>query len=215
MIKEFTYPLPDELYVEGISGNNVQTFTYNGPEELYVQINEVGNVRRINLDSDSNLEESYKKVVDPNIHPEIAHFLLEILGEVEWEYQYEEEIMENGDVYQNILNPKLSDAYSLRYDYENDEWILSQIVKLYDSPSTIIAKEREELIEGYLQNHTFTEEITKEINDYLLILNNYIENNPPIKFWKYINQIKPDDLPEIPEILANEFFNLSPAAGDI
>lgn len=215
MIKEFTYPLPDELYVEGISGNNVQTFTYNGPEELYIQLNSEGNVRRINLDSDFNLEESYKKVVDPNIHPETAHFLLEMLGEVEWEYQYEEEIMENGDVYQNILNPKLSDAYSLRYDYENDDWVLSQIVKLEDSPSTIIAKKRKELIEGYLQNYTFTEEITKEINDYLLILNNYIENNPPIKFWKYINLIPPDILPEIPVALENEFSNLPPAAGDI
>ena len=46
----FTYPLPEENYVSGISTTRKGTYNYEGPDELIFEINDAGNI--VDIDPD-------------------------------------------------------------------------------------------------------------------------------------------------------------------
>lgn len=208
MIKEFTYPLPDELFVEGVSGNNVGTFVYDGPDEFIVEISTIGRVKKLNIDPNSNLEERYKKTINATTDTALAHIILSSYGmlnnQQEYEYEYEDEIMDNGDVYKKPLNPQLADAYDAVFNFQTDEWEIVQIVIDQINPSTSEALRRKEYVQGYSEKYSFGSEIDLAIDEYLEALNNFIENNPPLKVWKYIN-INFNSVPKIPVAIVAEF----------
>lgn len=197
MIVTFSYPLPDELYVEGISGDVVGTYTYDGPEFFDVQIDEFGDVVNIDIEHDPELGPNFRKTIDASNQIEAAYILSNyFIEDYQWKYEFEDEIMENGDIYKKILNPDLKDAYELKYNFENDDWDLIQIVKEQSNPSAIEAKRRKEYIERYSEKYTFGAEVDTMIEEYISELDTYIENNPPLKSWKYTHH----DLKKVPKI---------------
>lgn len=205
MIKEFTYPLPDELYVEGVSGKIVGTYTYSGPEKFDVHISDLGYVRDIDVQCDPELGPDYRKTIDANTHPEIAYFFAHYFDENwNYEYRYEDEIMENGDVYQKPLNPNLTDAYEIKYNFDSDDWEILQIIKEQSNPSTIEAERRKEYVESFSSKYSFGAEVDAIIEQYLLKLETFIENNQPLKSWKYVN-FEYKSVPKIPHTIAIEF----------
>jgi hypothetical protein len=209
MIKTFTYPLPDELYVEGVSGKVVGAYTYDGPEKFDVEIDPTtGNVVDIDIERDPETGVDFRITIDSNTNTEVAYMLLHyFVDNYVYEYEFEDEIMENGDVYKKIINPDLKDAYELKYDFETKEWKLMQIIRKQDNPSSLEAKRRKEYIEFYANKYSFGSEVDTLIEEYLLELDNFIEKNPPIKIWKYTN-FDFKFVPKIPSLVAIEISKL-------
>lgn len=208
MIKKFTYPLPDELYVEGVSGKIKGTFTYDGPEKFDVHINHFGFVENIDVNSDPEIGPDFKKTIDASKKPEVAYILSHyFVDNYVYEYEYEDEIMENGDIYKKPLNPNLMDAYQLQYNFEKNDWELNQIIKEQYNPTSIEAQRRKEYIENYSKKYSFGSEIDSIIDNYILELNNFINDNPPLKTWKYTN-FNFNSIPKIPSEIAIEIAKL-------
>jgi hypothetical protein len=210
MIATFTYPLPDELYIEGVSGIIVGTYTYDGPEKFDVQIDPItGDILDIDIQNDPKEGPDFRKTINASKNIEAAYLLSHyFVDDYVWEYEFEDEIMENGDVYKKLTNPNLSDVYQLRYDFETNDWKLDQILKQQDNPSTSEAKIRKEYIEKYSSKYSFGEEVDSLIENYIEQLDTFIENNPPLKTWKYIN-FDFKSVPKIPAKISIEISKLS------
>jgi hypothetical protein len=206
MIATFKYSLPDELYVEGVSGKLQKTFTYDGPETFDVQIDQSGNIVDIDIQNDPELGPDYRKTINAAEQPVVAYMFAHYFDENYTVPLSEtvDEVMENGDVYKKPVNPDLKDAYELFYNFEEEKWELKQILKELFDPAVPIVKERKEYVLKYFETFDFTEEIQSKIKEYLQILQNIIDNPEPLKTWKYINFPK-RDIPKIPLEIAAEF----------
>jgi hypothetical protein len=209
MIVTFTYPLPDELYVEGVSGSIVETYTYDGPETFDVHIEPItGNVLDIDVQNDPENGPEFRKTIDASKNIEAAYMLSHyFIDNYIWEYEYEDEIMDNGDVYKRLTNPNLTDAYQLRYDFDTNDWKLIQILKQQDNPAALEAKARKEYIEKYALKYSFGAEIDNLMEEYISELNSFIEENPSLKTWKYIN-FDFKSVPKIPALISIEISKL-------
>lgn len=211
MIVTFSYALPDELYVEGVSGEVEGTYTYDGPDQIDVDIDQFGNVVGVGYNSPPE-PGKMRKTVDPSVHPEVAYIFSDIyIDDFDWQYEYEEELMENGDIYQKVLNPNLKDVYYAKFNASENDWELVQIVKDQTNPQLAKAEKNREYVKRYSDEYSFSDEIETIIADYLETIENYIETLPPIKLWKYTNidsilALYP--VPKIPSTLVLEFSKL-------
>jgi hypothetical protein len=124
-----------------------------------------------------------------------------------YEYEYEDEIMENGDVYKKPLNPDLKDAYELKFDFDKNDWTLTENIITQENPASNEAKARKNYIEKYSQKYSFGSEIDIVIENYISELDTFIENNPPLKLWKYIN-FNINSVPKLPTVIAIEIAKL-------
>lgn len=208
MIVTFSYPLPDELYVEGVSGEVTGTYTYDGPESFDVEINTFGEIVDIDIQRDPEFGSEFRKTINATTHTAVAYHLSHYFVEdYNWEYQFEDETLDNGDVYKKPLNPDLRDAYSIKYNKEKDEFELVQIIKEQDNPSTLEAKRRKEYIQKYAEKYSFGEAVDLAIETYIQELNEFIADNPPLKTWKYTN-FNLGSVPKIPAIISIEIAKL-------
>ena len=205
MISTFSYPLPDELYVEGVSGNITGTFTYDGPETFDVQIDGSGDVLDIDIQNEPELGPDFRKTIDATKQPEVAYMFAHYFDEnyIAPVSETVDEVMENGDVYKKPLNPDLKDVYEVRFNTEDNDWELVQIVKQQDNPSALEAQRRKENIQKYADKYSFGTEVDAAIETYITALNTFIANNPPLKTWKYIN-FNLNSVPKIPASIAIE-----------
>lgn len=204
MIVTFSYPLPDELFVEGVSGNVVGNYTYDGPEKFDVEVDVSGKIIDIDIQSDPELGLDFRIQIDASKNTEVAYLLQHyFVDDYSYEYEVEDEIMDNGDVYKKPLNPNLKDAYEAKYNFDTNEWELVQIVKNQDNPASLEAKRRKEYIESYSSKYSFGPEVDLQIENYLEELDNFILENPPLKTWKYTN-FDFNSVPKIPYSIAVE-----------
>ena len=205
MIKEFTYPLPDELYIEGVSGKIKGSFTYDGPDSITVFLEESGEVRYIEPRITDDMDPNLIKQIDPEKDSAAAYLLNHyFLDDISRQYEFEDIEMENGDIYKNPINPDLTDAYELVYNFDKEEWELKQILRILVDPAVPIAKERKEYVLKYYEKYDFGEDINTKITEYLSKLDNIIDNPQLLMPWKYIN-IPKRDVPKIPLDIAAEF----------
>ena len=205
MISTFSYPLPDELYVEGVSGNITGTFTYDGPETFDVQIDGSGDVLDIDIQNEPELGPDFRKTIDATKQPEVAYMFAHYFDEnyIAPVSETVDEVMENGDVYKKPLNPDLTTAYQVKYNTQENDFELVQIVKQQDNPSALEAQRRKENIQKYADKYSFGTEVDDAIETYITALNTFIANNPPLKTWKYIN-FNLNSVPKIPASIAIE-----------
>lgn len=215
MISTFSYPLPEELYVEGVSGNITGTFTYDGPETFDVQIDGFGDVLDIDIQNEPELGPDFRKTIDATKQPEVAYMFAHYFDEnyIAPVSETVDEVMENGDVYKKPLNPDLTTAYQVKYNTQDNDWELLQIVKQQDNPAALEAQRRKEYIQKYADKYSFGTEVDTLIEDYLDKLDTFITNNPPLKTWKYIN-FNLNSVPKIPAQVSIEISKL-PSEGVI
>jgi len=205
MIVTFSYPLPDELYVEGVSGKVLGTYTYDGPETFDVQINFMGEIEDIDIVADPENGPDFRKTINAAKNPEVAYLMQHyFIDNYVYTYEVEDEILENGEIYKKILNPDLKDAYYAKFNFDRDEWELVLIVKEQINPSTMEAKARKKYIENYSSKYSFGPELDAQIENYLKELDEFISNNPLIKTWKYVN-FNLNEVPKIPYNISIEF----------
>jgi hypothetical protein len=210
MIKEFTYQIPDDLYVEGITGNKTVTYTYDGPEKFSVLVNSDGIVYEVDPNPDELTSKSLEELVeiDANKTPEVAYFFGHfLLKTFEHEYEFNEEVMDNGDIYRFPKNPILWDVYYVLYNRDSSEWEFKQVLKDKVKPGENTIRVRLNIINRYLETYEFLPEVEGEILKYVNTLNEYISNCTAICEWKYTNLPKPN-IPKIPALVASEFNKL-------
>jgi hypothetical protein len=209
MISTFSYPLPDELYVEGVSGNITGTFTYDGPETFDVQIDGSGDVLDIDIQNEPELGPDFRKTIDATKQPEVAYMFAHYFDEnyIAPVSETVDEVMENSDVYKKPLNPDLTTAYQVKYNTQENDFELVQIVKQQENPATLEAKRRKEYIQKYADKYSFGTEVDDAIETYIASLDTFITNNPPLKTWKYIN-FNLNSVPKIPAVISIEISKL-------
>jgi hypothetical protein len=145
------------------------------------------------------------KQIDPEKDSAAAYLLNHyFLDDISRQYEFEDIEMENGDIYKNPINPDLTDAYELVYNFDKEEWELKQILRKLVDPAGPIAKERKEYVLKYYEKYDFGEDINTKITEYLSKLDNIIDNPQLLMPWKYIN-IPKRDVPKIPLDIAAEF----------
>jgi hypothetical protein len=210
MIKEFTYPVPDDAFVEGVSGKRKVSYTYEGPEKFLVLVNSDGLVYKV----DPNVEELTEKEneelveIDANKNPEVAFFFGHTLLDVfEYTYDFDEEVLDNGDIYKFTKNPLLWDVYYVIYNRTTSSWEFKQVLKPTYVPGEEIVKVRLKLIKYYLETYSFSPEIESQLLEYSEQLNDYILNTPGIFEWKY-NNLPKANIPKIPAAIAAEINKL-------
>ena len=196
MIKEFSYPLPDELYIDSFDLGKKFFSQYNGPEKISILVDKLTNeVSGINPEM-YNAESYDLFEIYSNKNPELSYFIM--VSNDSWEYEYEEEIMENGDIYKKIVNPSLRDAYTLEYDREEKEFKLKLIIKTSESnvlvSSLIYFKNKlnyilshEEGKKGKNEPLLVSEELTEFIKNFIELIDQTINENLLFPSWKYSN----------------------------
>jgi hypothetical protein len=195
--KDFTIPVPDELYLAPISGNKTLTATYNGIRYLDLIID-----KQLDIVIDHiKLDDSLKLApINPNIeiiridldqYPEIGYFLF--VPKDSSSYIFEDETLSDGTVFNKIVNPQLHDYfYQIKYNRQNASWKLEPIVKDTKTPGLQKAISLITQIDGLFALDTapdsirrLTELESQYLNAYKTELETYIEQEQTKIVWKY------------------------------
>ena len=209
--QSFTYALPVENYVAGISTTKTGTYTYIGPDEFDVEIDGQGWI--INFDQTEYPEPGRKKTVNANSEDQlvVAYLARNHFDEegFTWTDNYVQETQSNGDVYNRLDNPDLDDIYHKpRWDNATGKWVIEQILKDQENMGQAEAKRRKSYVETYYSQYDFGTEVNAKIDSYLVGITSYINANPPYKSWKYTTQPIPPDIPKIHADIMKAFKNL-------
>jgi hypothetical protein len=196
MKKNFSYLMPDELYIDSFNEEKKISLTYNGPEYITVLIDKLtGIVSGINPETyDENVYDLIE--VSAKNSPEICYFLMN--SSDLHKYEYEDELMENGDIYKKIKNPTLRDAYYSSYDSESNSIKLNLIVKTHlDNVLTLELRSIQNRLKFILSNEEGKnekgedQEVASDLLDEILEIveniDNCIEKNFHFMEWKYSN----------------------------
>lgn len=197
MIKNFSYPLPDEIYINSFTENKKISLRYDGPEKINVLVDK--NINNIcGIDPETYDHDIYNLIeVDANEYPEICYFLLNSPNN-NGNIVYEDEIMENGDIYKKNINPTIHDVYEIVYDKEtntfkldlivkesNDNFLTSSLDQIKNRLNFIILNE-----EGKREKQeelSISEPLLVEISEVILNIDNFLKENNSFMSWKYTN----------------------------
>ena len=208
----FTYALPTELYVAGISTVGIGTYTYVGPDTFTVEIDGQGRIIMVNP-TDPDLSPERKKTINANSASElpVAYLAVNHAYEDDWNNNdvYVDETQSNGDVYQVLTNPDMDDAYDVpRWDNATGTWKIDQLLKQQRNDAYDEAKTRKSYVETYQSQFDFGTDINDKIDAYLVGITSYMNANPPYKTWKYITKPTPPAIPKMPAEIMTAFKNL-------
>jgi len=213
----FTYLLPTELYVAGISTNVTGSYTYSGPEDFDVWVNNsTGDVEKINTKTAAPSGSSVKTVnaKDSSQLP-MAYALSHALSDsYSYSYTYSDETQSNGDVYKKMDNPDLRDAYSVYWDFANSKWAFKQILKKLENDSADIAIQRRDWVKSWGDKYDFGEPVNTKIDHYVAGIGTYLAANPYHKKWKFVTLPAPTGtIPKIPSDIQIEISKLQNSTG--
>lgn len=196
MKKSFSYPLPDELYVDSFDLGKKFSAEYDGPEKLKVLVNK--QTREISGVDPESYDSVYFELieVDSEKTPEVSYYILN--SSFGHTYEYEEEVLINGDIYQNPINITIWDAYDLYYDFEKSEFVFELIVKtspvnylirllgtIKGKLNFILSNEEGKLEKS--QDLSVSEETLKLISEFIKKIDICIDENVMFMEWKYTN----------------------------
>lgn len=195
MNKHFTVNIPDELYSSEYTLNKTLGLDYTGPETLHVLVNTGGVSFSLVPEATDN-----SVALDASIHTDIAYLLFNV--PITTEYEHTEEVLDNGEIYNNIINPNLHDYYTVKYTNAS-EWTLVPIVREQRTPGLIRAQGLSATAQNILDRTSLTdnpleleEGVSEELTQYLGILAQYIEAETPKKSWKYETYTSAPSVPE-------------------
>ena len=210
MQKQFTYPVPDELYIDSFTTNTHATWTYNGPEKLYLHVEEFGPVINISTVPFDNVVYDASKikeiVLDANTFPEVAMYLTNLTDDT-YTRMFRTVTNDDGSTHEEISNPRINDYYTLSYhDGIENPWKFFVITKDMTSPGEDIARLDLEYVKKYADKYVFETEDQKAIDDFIKSLKDYIAVMAPRKPWRF--ESYKETRPKMPIKLINLFNSL-------
>ncbi len=207
--KEFTYALPDELWVEGVSGSVTGTWTYEGPDTIKLYANTIDGTITV-IDPGHPLPNGDVEVtIDANANPEFAEMVgHQFQEEVVFTPTYENVTMDNGDIYAKLTNPRLIDVYELMYDIDTEALKLVQLIKKPNEAGKETAEARKNKMENYLRDYDFGTDMDAAIQAYIDTLTTFIDNYVGVQGWKYVNIPAEQAAPRIPVAIQSELTKL-------
>lgn len=214
----FTYPLPEENYVAGISTTRVGTYDYDGPDEIIFEINGEGMIVDIDPDYEIFDPVNHRRVVKPKTdanHLPVAYYYQDrfckdtpdknVQDGFVHNYVYNDEPQSNGEVYKAKVNLRLSDAYELVWDFEKSNgagiasgnWSFNQKTR----EETNIWKQRAEMRAASVGIYTDHQKLSHSthvgVTSYIDACKTFADNNPPMKEWKVLNTPKVGTEPKL------------------
>tara|TARA_B100001113_G_scaffold319270_1_gene287838 strand:- start:175 stop:903 length:729 start_codon:yes stop_codon:yes gene_type:complete len=226
----FTYPLPTENYVAGISTTRVGTYNYDGPDEIVFEIGDEGQI--IDIDPDYEIFDPvrHRIVVKPKENANdvpVAYFFQDrfckdtpdknVQDGFVHNYTYNDEPQSNGEVYKAKVNLRLSDAYELVWDYEK-----SNGAGIASGNWSFVQKTREETniwkqrglmraaSVGIYTNHQSLSNATHVgVASYIAECKTFADANPAMKEWKVLNTPKVGTEPKLAEDARKEIIALT------
>lgn len=210
MKKQFTYKIPDELYVNSFEKNLSYSGTYDGPDKLYVLVEDGGFVTRWGT---SPTEEIYNSItskeieLDPKVNPEVAFYLTQA-SDMEYVYTFTETKNPDGSIYNELANPKLKDYYWLVYhDNDTHPWEFRLITKAIESGEEATIKENLAFVKQYSDKYSFDATNQKIIDTYIKNAEAYLNEVANYKPWKFV-KFPSDNAPKLPVTLVTLFKSL-------
>lgn len=207
--QEFTYALPDELWVEGFSNSLTGTWDYNGPSsiKLYASL-EDGSITTTDPTRPLDGNE-VEIIIDATVNPEfadlVAHYFIE---DYTFDPTFEDVTMDNGDVWKKLTNPRMSDVYELYYDIDTSALALRQIVKSINDSGKVVAEARIGKLQAYINDYDFGTDTNAAMQTYINTLTSFVASYSGVQSWKYITIPSEQIAPKIPVAIAQEIHNL-------
>mgnify|MGYP001188358145 CR=1 FL=1 len=213
----FTYALPTELYVAGISTVGIGTYTYVGPDTFTVEIDAQGRIIMINP-TDPDLPAERKKTINANSSSELPVAYLAVNHKYEdtftWTEEFVDETLPNGEVYKKQINPDMDDAYDTpRWDAQTGTWKIDQLLKPLRNDAYNEARRRKDYLENYKKAYQFSDAVEAKIDAYLVGITSYMTANPPYQTWKYVTLPTPPAIPKIDAEIVAEFMKVPTPLG--
>lgn len=221
MIKNFTVSVSDELYISANTLGKTISLTYDGPSPVDCIISNTGEYLGI-VPYEGYEAEPSEQIIALNANTDTAVAYL-TLPAPDPEFTFEEQTMEDGNVWLNNTNPRLHDYYSFRYDTAESVWVLNPKLRNPKTPGLIEAENRKLILEtgilihGQLDAGSNTDvvsflsarygvntddmepdEVVASINEYLVELEDFIEQESSKYAWKYETY---ELVPESPELI--------------
>lgn len=195
----FTYSVPDELWVDSFTANNVFTGTYNGPDILPVVVDNEGQPQGV-YNSEMIINDATKQEVinvDATLDTAVAYMIYTAADAVK--YTYTTETNHDGSTYQRITNPKLQDYYSITYHGgpTSNTWTFNLKTKLKDTQSEIDTRKNLEFVKSKLQYVGLDGNLANVYNNFILSCENYLTTMADVYPWKYVTIPSPS-VPQIP-----------------
>jgi hypothetical protein len=225
MKKNFTVPVPDELYITANTLGKTMTLSYDGPATIDCIITPGGDFLGT-VPYEGYVAEPSERVVALNANTDTAVAYL-TLPAPDPEFTFEEQTMEDGSVWLNNTNPRLHDYYMFKYNINEENWVLVPKVKDFKTPGLVKAENRKLqlekgiLIHGQIDNgsnneivsflstryainsgNTTADDVVATINDYIAELDEFIDEESAKYMWKYETH---EPVPDAPELIKPVF----------
>ena len=214
----FNYPLPEENYVAGISTTRKGTYNYDGPDEIVFEINDNGVIVDIDPDYEIFDPDKHRIVVKPKADANdlpIAYFYQDrfipstpdknVQDGFFHNYTYIDEPQSNGEVYKAKENLRLSDAYTLRYDFEKSNgagiasggWVFDQKLREETNLWKQRAEMRSNLVGIFTDHQALSASTHTAVKTYQAECKTFADANPLMKEWKVLNTPKVGTEPKL------------------
>ena len=198
MIKEFSIPIPNELYIHNYSENKTMNLTYSGPETLYVQVSKTGTVLNFNEEPPAELDNtdsfSYFVELNCNTHPAVGYWMT--TKNDPYEMVFEDEINYDGSIYKKLSNPTIHNYYDLIHNrgssiiYNNGlnsgPWELKLIEKDTKTPQEEEALKNLSYVQTKLKNIELEEPYLTTYTNFLSNTESFLALMGNVHPWKFI-----------------------------
>jgi hypothetical protein len=200
MIKNFTVPVPNELYVDNFSEGKVLELTYDGPDKILLLVGRhdgtVVNMLQSSTDP-HNADVNMVVEVDAEKNPDVAYFYLTSRRPLE-EISYVTITNVDGSTHEEIANPTIFDIYGgFVYNAEQDQWTLQQFIRDKRSPLFLNAEQSKQYLTDNTTKFSSNTSLSAMAEEYLNIINDYqTSGNGSIYSWRLATW----DVSEVPQI---------------
>ena len=205
MQKKYTYPIPDDLYVNKFDGEKVYSGTYNGPETLHLLVQEG---MPVTIWSDAPITSEYDKVnmqeitLDASAFPEVADYVTSLTKEFTPTFKTITNI--DGSTHEELSNPRLKDYYTLYYIDGARPWDFRLITR----DLTFGAEEKVEKDLAYVKSFRDKYDFGSDnaiIDGYIANAESYIATVKPLYPWRFEKPLTSPVEPKIPISLVTLF----------
>lgn len=201
----YTYPIPDELYVNKFDQNLEYNGSYTGPKKLYLLVQDG---EPVTVWSESSIDTEYDKVnakvveLDTNAFPAVADYL--VSGSEPYTFTFRTVNNIDGSTHQEISNPRLRDYYTLYYLEGTKNWDFRLITREIKFGEESKVEKDLDYVKSMKDKYDFGTENNTLMDTYITNAETYLTTMAPLYPWKFEKPVN-IPVPKIPVSLIKLF----------